>query len=65
MQKVSYVEAVKKGEEEGSRGKEPERIPVSSRSVSVQRDKSICFSKIVFLAFKSMVINCTTEMECK
>jgi hypothetical protein len=41
---------------------------VTSRSVPVQRDKptsDICFSKIGFLAFIAMVINCTAGMERK
>ena len=54
VQKVSYAEAVKKVEEDGSRVRDPERIPVSSRSVPAQRDRTtsdICFSKVGFLAF--------------
>ena len=38
MQKLSYAEAMKKVEEDGSRGRNPER-GVSSRSVPVQRDR--------------------------
>ena len=41
---------------------------MSCRSVPVQRDRPtsvICFSKIGFLAFIVMVINCTARMECK
>ena len=38
MQKLSYAEAVKKVEEDGSR--DPERSGVSSRSVPVQREGS-------------------------
>ena len=34
-QKLSYAEAVKKVEEDGSRGRDPERSGVSSRSVPV------------------------------
>ena len=51
--------------ENGSRGRDPERSGVSSRSVPVQRDRptsDICFSKIVFLAIIAMVINCTAGM---
>jgi hypothetical protein len=58
---VSYAEAVKEVEEDGSRV----RIPVSSNSVSAQRHRpksDICFSKFGFLAFIAMVINCTSEM---
>jgi hypothetical protein len=33
VQKVSYAEAVKKGEEDGSKVRDPERIPVCSRSM--------------------------------
>jgi hypothetical protein len=33
VQKMSYDETVKKVEEDGSRVRHPERIPVSSRSV--------------------------------
>ena len=53
---------MKKVEEDGSRGRDPERSGVSSRSVPVQRDRPtryICFSKIGVLAFIAMVINCT------
>ena len=59
---------MKKVEDDGSRGRDPERSGVSSRSVPVQRDKptsDICFSKIGFLAFIAMVINCTAGMERK
>ena len=41
---------------------------MSSRSVPVQRDwqtSDICFSKIGFLAFIEIVINCTVGMEHK
>ena len=65
VQKVSYAEAAKKVEEDGSRVGDPERSGVSSRSVPIQRDKSICFSKIGFLAFIAMVMNCTAGIECK
>ena len=60
--RVSYAEAVKKVEEDGSRVRDPERICVSSRSVPTQRNRpttDICLSKIGFLAFIAMVINCT------
>jgi hypothetical protein len=36
VQNVSYAEAVKKVEEDGSRVRDPERIPASSRSVPAQ-----------------------------
>jgi hypothetical protein len=39
VQKVSYDEAVKKVEEDLSRVMDPERIPVSRRSVPAQRDR--------------------------
>ena len=58
VQRVSYCEAVKKVEENGSR--------LSSIFVPVQRDRvmnELCFSKVVFLAFIATVINCTAEME--
>ena len=45
---------MKKVEEDGSRLRDPERIPVSSRSVTAQRDRptsDICFSKVGFLVF--------------
>jgi hypothetical protein len=45
----------------------PERVPVS-RFVPEQRDRptrDLCFSKVRFLAFISMVINCTAAMQCK
>ena len=48
--------------------RDAERIPVSSRSVPVQKDRvmsELCFSKVGFLAFIAMVINCTAEMESK
>ena len=67
VQKVLYAEAVKKVEEDGSRVRDPERIPVSSRFVPAQRDRPtnyLCFSKVV-LVFISMVINCTTELKRK
>lgn len=67
VQKLSYAEAVKKVEEDGSRGRDHQRSGVSSRSVPAQRDKptsDICFSKIGFLAFIVMFINCTAGMEC-
>ena len=60
MQKLSYAEAVKKVEEDGSRERDPERSGVNSRSVPVQRDRptsDMCFSKIGFLAVIVMVIN--------
>ena len=63
-----YAEAVKKVAEEGSRVREPVRNPVSSRFVPIQRDRvtsELCFSKVGFLAFIAMVINCTTEMDSK
>ena len=41
VQRLSYAVAVKKVEEDGSRLKDPERIPVSSRFVPVQRDRAI------------------------
>ena len=59
---------MKKVEEDGSRGRDPERSGVSSKSVPVQRGRpssDICFSKIGFLAFIAMVINCTALMERK
>ena len=39
VQNLSYAEALKKVEEDGSRGRVPERSGVSSRSVPVQRDR--------------------------
>jgi hypothetical protein len=68
VQKLSYAEAVKKVEEDGPRGRDPERSGESSRSVTVHRDpptRYICFSKISFLVFILMVINCTAGIECK
>jgi hypothetical protein len=62
-----YAEAVKKVED-WSRVRDPERIPVSSRSVPAQRERpmsDLCFSNVVFLAFIAMVINCTASMERK
>ena len=59
---------MKKVEEDGSRGRDPERSGVSSRSVTVQRDKptsDVCFSKIVFLAFIARLITSTAGMEHK
>jgi hypothetical protein len=46
---------VKEVEEDGSKARDPKRIPMSSKSVSTQRDRP----------FIAMVINCTAEMECK
>ena len=40
---VSFVEAVKKVEEDGSWVRDPERTPVSSRSVTAQRDRPVIF----------------------
>ena len=63
-QRLSYAEAVKKVEEDGLKGRSGE----SSRDIPVQRDwpkSDISFSKIGFLAFIAMVINCTAEMERK
>ena len=60
VQRVSYAEAVKKVEEDGSRWRDPERICVSRRSVPAQKDRpmsDICFSKIGFLTFIAVVIN--------
>jgi hypothetical protein len=58
VQKLSYAEVVKKVEEDGSRGRDPER---SSRSVPVQWDMPTSdtrFSKFDFFwAFIAMVIN--------
>ena len=68
VQKLSYAEAVKIVEEDGSRGRDPKRSGVNSRSVPVQSDKptsDICFSKIEFFAFIAMVSNCTIGMEHK
>ena len=65
---LSYAEAVKKVEEDGSMGRDPERSGVSSRSVPVQRDRptiEMCYSKMGFLAFIAMVINFTTRTESK
>ena len=56
-QKVSYAVVVRKVEEDGSRVRDPERIPVRSRSVTAQRDRpmsDICISKVGFLAFREM-----------
>ena len=68
VQKLSYAEPVKKAEEDGSRGSDPERSGVSTGTDLVQRDRptsDICFSKIGFFAFIAMVINCTAGIECK
>ena len=65
---MSHTEAVRKVEEDGSRGRDHERIPMSSRSVPAQRDRptsDLRFSKVGFLVFIAMVINCNTETECK
>jgi hypothetical protein len=47
-QKVSYAEAVKRVEDYGSM--------VSSMPRPIQRNTSLCFSKVGFLAFIAMVI---------
>ena len=63
---LSYAETVKKLEEDGSTGRDPERSGVSSGSVPVRRCRPTSdgyFSKIGFLAFIAMVINCIAEME--
>uniref|UniRef100_A0A4W5NVY1 40S ribosomal protein S26 n=1 Tax=Hucho hucho TaxID=62062 RepID=A0A4W5NVY1_9TELE len=64
VQKMSHAEEIKEVEECGSRVRDSERIPVNSRSVPEQRDSpmsDICFSKVGFLAFIAMVINCRTK----
>jgi hypothetical protein len=56
VQKVSYAEAVEKVEEDGSRVREPERFPGSSRFVPAQRNRAtipLCISKVGFLVFYS------------
>ena len=53
-QKVSYAEAVKRVEDYGSR--------VSSMPRPIQSNTSLCFSKVGFLAFIAMVINCTIRL---
>ena len=40
MKKLTYAEVVKKVEEDGSRGRDPERTGVTSRSVPEQREGS-------------------------
>ena len=66
MQKVLYIEAVKRVvEEDGSRVRNPKRIPVN-RLRPIESDRNnMCFSKVVFLAFMTMVDNCTAGIECK
>jgi hypothetical protein len=59
---------VKKVEEDGSRVRDSERNSVNSRLVPAQRYRpmsDLCFSKVGFLEFIAMVINCPSEMECK
>ena len=54
---LSYAEAVKKVEKDGSGGRDPESSGVHSRAVPVQRNKPT--SDI------AMIINCTAGMERK
>ena len=61
---VARYEAVRKVEDGGLRVREPERIPVSSKPVQSDPN-SLCFSKVGFLGFIAMVINCITQMEWK
>jgi predicted transcriptional regulator len=68
VQKLSYAEAMKKVEEDGSMGRDPEKSGVSSRSVPVQRDRptsEMCFIKMGVFAFIAMVINFTAGTESK
>ena len=60
---MSYAEALKKVEEDGSRGRYPERSGVSSRSVPVQRDRPT--TDIYLFVFLAMVIISTARMERK
>ena len=62
--KVSYAEALRKVEDGALWVRDPERIPVSSRPVQSDLN-SLGFSKVVFLVFIAMVINCTAQMEWK
>ena len=49
----------------GPVSRDPERLPVSMpRPIESDRN-NMCFSKVGFLAFIAMVINCTAEMEHK
>ena len=52
-------------EEDGDRVRVPERIPVSRQRPSKRDGKNMCFSKVGFLAFIAMVVNCTAEMDQK
>jgi hypothetical protein len=61
VQKVLYAVAVKREVEEdgSSRVRDPERIAMS-RKRPIERDRNnMCFSKVGFLAFIAMVVNCT------
>jgi hypothetical protein len=54
VRRVLYAEALKIVEEHGSRGRDPECIPMNSRSVPAQMDRptsDIHFSMVSFLAF--------------
>ena len=48
---MSYAEAVKRVEDEGSK--------VSSKPRPIQSDTNLCFSEVGFLAFIALVFNCT------
>ena len=66
VQKVSYAEAVRKVEEDGSSVRDPKRLLVSRRLLSVQSDRptnEMCFSNVGFVAFIVMVINCTAGIK--
>ena len=58
VQKMLYAEGVKRVvEKDGSRARDPKRIPVS-RPRPIERDRNnMCFSKVGFLAFIAMVFN--------
>ena len=66
VHKVLYAEAVKRVvEEDGPSARDPKRLPVT-RPRPIESDRNtMCFSKVGFLAFIAMIINCTAEMESK
>lgn len=61
-----YAEAMKREvEEDGCRVRDPEMISVSRQRLIESDGKNMCFSKVGFLAFIAMVVNCTAEMDRK
>ena len=68
VQMVSYAETVKKVGEDASRVRDPKRLQVSCRILPVESDRptnAVCFSKVGFLVFIAIAVNCPAGIECK